>query len=518
MHGNSLRVQACLCASRLSQPSGAAVRCWWRVVAVTCVGRGPHSSHPGRSLPAAVRAPAAAAPQPAAPCRSGRAARSYSPRAPAPEPVAARAAALASAPPPAARAATAARRHARARQGCQTRPAAPGPMWKRAAQRHRRICPPALIRPASVKSSSGWPPSSASLGQSSEIWPRLGAAARSRPSSLGTPRHSSRGTAEHGAAGRHTAAWLGVRWGCGFGLGGLSHELRTKGLDSLATLLAGRSPQCADRGTRERWVGGSAADRLAEQLLERSALAALADGERRTLERSKLIDESGEPVLCAGAGLWEAVRALRGAVRLCCDGRDESDSIRHVRVLKALSVPLDGGDDRSQRVRGWVTEERGLLNVGASRARLVHEGPWRLLRLTAGCATLKFGTEAKEHLPLVKALCVAGRQPPKLIAGTRHLYKLRLNSPEKQGRASKPAGAHASGARGATNTPAFAPPKRSHRPTALAPRPPLQLPPTCAAAPPACVPASAEPCRCPRKPVLRAAPSARSASRRARAA
>ena len=52
----------------------------------------------------------------------------------------------------------------------------------------------------------------------------------------------------------------------------------------------------------------------------RAALAALADGERRTLERSKLPHESGETGLSAGAGLWKAVRALRGTIRLCRDG------------------------------------------------------------------------------------------------------------------------------------------------------------------------------------------------------
>jgi hypothetical protein len=186
----------------------------------SCVGRG-NSSHPGCSLPAAARAPATAGPQPAAPCRSGRAARSCSLRVPAPQPAAARAAALASVRPPAARAATAARWHARARQGCRTRPAAPGPIWKTAAQMLRPIRPP--VRPASVRPSSVQPPASASLGQSADMpWPVLstqawtalssGAAARSRPSSLGTPRHSNRGTADHGVAGRDSAA-LGWVWG-----------------------------------------------------------------------------------------------------------------------------------------------------------------------------------------------------------------------------------------------------------------------------------------------------------------
>ena len=188
----------------------------------SCVGRG-NSSHPGCSLPAAARAPATAGPQPAAPCRSGRAARSCSLCVPAPQPAAARAAALASVRPPAARAATAARWHARARQGCRTRPAAPGPtrIWKTAAQMLRPIRPP--VRPASVRPSSVQPPASASLGQSADMpWPVLstqawtalssGAAERSRPSSLGTPRHSNRGTADHGVAGRDSAA-LGWVWG-----------------------------------------------------------------------------------------------------------------------------------------------------------------------------------------------------------------------------------------------------------------------------------------------------------------
>ena len=147
---------------------------------------------------------------------------------------------------------------------------------------------------------------------------------------------------------------------------------QTKSLDSLATLLAGRAPQRADCGARERWVGSSAADRLAKQLLERSALAALADGERRTLERSKLPHESGETVLSASAGLWEAVRALRGTIRLCCDGRYESDRVHHVLVLKALGVLLDGGDDSSKCVRGWMAEQRGLLHVGARLLRHQH--------------------------------------------------------------------------------------------------------------------------------------------------
>ena len=147
---------------------------------------------------------------------------------------------------------------------------------------------------------------------------------------------------------------------------------QTKSLDSLATLLAGRAPQRADCGARERWVGSSAADRLAKQLLERSALAALADGERRTLERSKLPHESGKTGLSAGAGLWEAVRALRGTIRLCCDGRHESDRVHHVRVLKALGVLLDGGDDCSQGMRGWLAEQRGLLHVGARLLRHQH--------------------------------------------------------------------------------------------------------------------------------------------------
>ena len=38
-------------------------------------------------------------------------------------------------------------------------------MWKTAAQRRRPIRPPAMIRPASAGSSSGWPPVLASLGQ-----------------------------------------------------------------------------------------------------------------------------------------------------------------------------------------------------------------------------------------------------------------------------------------------------------------------------------------------------------------
>jgi hypothetical protein len=53
-------------------------------------------------------------------------------------------------------------------------------MWKTAAQRRRPIRPPAMIRPASAGSSSGWPPVLASLGQP-----------RPAPASPGQPRPAS---------------------------------------------------------------------------------------------------------------------------------------------------------------------------------------------------------------------------------------------------------------------------------------------------------------------------------------